>query len=91
MNWMAPDSGALRSRLRYFFKLRGLFRIYPSTAYYSDFPHKIKKYPKLRLSALTFTTIQASQTTIHNNASFGITLLTKLRTFWEALFVHFFA
>jgi hypothetical protein len=51
-----------------------------------------KKEPKLLLilTALTFATIEAGQAAIHNDAGFGITFFTKLRTFWEAFVVDFF-
>jgi hypothetical protein len=44
----------------------------------------------LFLTTLTFTTIQACQTPIHDDAGFGVTFFTRLRTFWEAFVVDFF-
>lgn len=45
----------------------------------------------LWLPALTLTTIQTSQTPIHNNTGFGVTLFTEWCAFREAFIIHFFA
>lgn len=50
----------------------------------------ILNFNTYKLSALTLTTIQASQTPIHNNAGFGITLFAQACPFRETLFIHTF-